>query len=168
MKGKHKIRKALTRGDSRASEIYFACFDVQTRAAIGVMGLSLLFGLGVRFSVGRDGSLLGFMFSIVAVLIFFIVGCTVAFWLIGYVLSLGDDEYRRRDRQGRYNADRHYAEKMARHVESAIPHYNKGKLMGYVINGQLFTVEQIAYQIRQFGRVGGFYPSKNGLNEVEK
>lgn len=166
----NEIRKVLTGAEKRASEVYFAVLAIQSKVAVGAGILSALFGLLIRFAI-HGGGYDGFVFVLSLSLISFIVFCVLGFWAVGHVMSLGDDAYKRRKRNGQYEAEtnQRYAEVFGREVKDATPHRVKGgKLIGYMVDGHYYTVEEIANLIRTVGRVGGFYPSKNGFNEVQK
>lgn len=163
------FRRILTGSERRASEVYFVVLSIQSRVAVGAGLLSALFGLAIRFAI-RGGGYEGFVFTLCLFLLSFIAFCVVGFWAVGHVMSLGDDAYKRRKQNGQYESEtnKRYAEKFGRETKNAVPHMVKGEISGYMVDGHYYSVEEIGYLVRIVGRVGGFYPSKKGFNEVQK
>lgn len=164
----NSIRKVLTSSEKRASEIYFVVVAIQSRVVVVTGVLSLLFGLSVRFAI-RGGGWDGLVYSLLLGMMSFIVFTAIGFWSVGYIMSLGDDSYKRRDRLGRYEAERLFVESHMQFVETATAHRSRGgKLVGYMVGDRYLSVEQLSKILTDQSGVGGFSSSKNVFREGDR
>lgn len=163
-----KIGVAMARPNSKASDVYLAVMSVQVMVAVCSAAVSLAFSLAIRFAMGREAheaflwSMVVFLFGVI---LFYVLGS----WAVYYVITLGDDAFKRRDKLGRFEAERMHVDKLMRGVETAVPHRARsGQLVGYMVGDKYLSVEQIKFAIDRYSGEGGFSYSKKAFdNEVK-